>query len=571
LGLFFEISTDEVTTKQTTRNETIAFMAPPAGTWRSTPRAQEHATKYNLNLLPEDFEFTAEEKNLIQMYDTVKQFEREATRLKEKKARERIYSNQSGVQQDTMGRDDEDDNDNGNNEEEKNHNGDKDEAKISTSTATTKRKKGRSGKKAKSSDDDDSDVGSPARSDDEEKEAALADRRAAKLDALRDEVEEKKNAMATQEQLEEKLRKELLATNDEDGMDEERVLKRKRPLPSQEEGQSLLSKMMTSQTPPHEFSEKLGLKSWKGTVLFPVTSEEPTWSPSPSASNPNDGAFVVPLENFDITKAQNGEGPNTIALKFSAPSDAKRFSFNIAGPRHDDFDSVLFHFNPRQRQKGGQLVINDKQKGQWGRAVQLPLSQVPLIFGQPAVTMLVQINGDGFDIFIEGKHCARMEHRTELPSKACTLYLQFPSCDDYGLLENWKVYKAWWGNKESLVKGDISGVPGVNTFDSVHPRKLFIQGLPKIRNGREVELRRAELERAFRRFGGARGVSTTVPPNSSYAFVEFETEQMCSQAVQEMADKYPYKISRARRSKHEALVEQRAAEAAGKTNAAGDW
>jgi hypothetical protein len=554
-------------------------MPPPPGTWRSTPRSQEHAIKYNLNILPNDFEFTAEEKNLIQMYDTVKQFEREATRLKEKKARERIYSHQSGAQKDTMGRSD--DNDNDDNEEEENaRDENKEEVKLSPKpvvpAANKKLKKGRSGKKRKSADVssgnyEDSDMDSPAGSDDEGTATTLAERRAAKLNALRDEVEEKKNAMAAKEQLEEKLRKELLATNEDDGMDEERVLKRKKPLPSQEEGQSILSKMMTSQTPPHEFSEKLGLKSWKGTVLFPVTPDQPTWSPPVSASKPNDGAFMVPLENFDITKAQIGEGPNTLALKFTAPSDANRFSFNIAGPRHDDFDSILFHFNPRQRQKGGQLVINDKQKGQWGRAVQLPLSQVPLIFGQPAVTMLVQINGDGFDVFIDEKHCVRLEHRTELPSKPCTLYLQFPSCDDYGLLENWKVFKAWWGNKESMVKDDISGVAGVNTFDSVHPRKLFIQGLPKIRNDRDVELRRAELERAFHRFGGARGVSAIVAPNSSYAFVEFETEQMCNHAIQEMTDKYPYKISRARRSKHEALSEKRAAETAGKTITAGDW
>jgi hypothetical protein len=107
------------------------------------------------------------------------------------------------------------------------------------------------------------------------------------------------------------------------------------------------------------------------------------------------------------------------------------FSINIAGPSHDDFNSVLFHFNPRQRERGGQLVINDKQVGIWGQAIALSLSQVPLIFGQTAVTLIIQINGDGFDIFLEEKHCARLEHRLELPSKPCSLFLQFPSCDDY--------------------------------------------------------------------------------------------------------------------------------------------
>ncbi|KAG7343369.1 galactoside-binding lectin [Nitzschia inconspicua] len=555
-------------------------MAPPPGTWRSTPKAAEHAAKYNFNLLPEDFEFTAEEQNLIQMYDTVKQFEREATRLKEKKARERIYANNQPQQQQQV---DDDDEQNDQDENGKLSPVPPTAAASAAGLASNKKRKAGRGKKKKassaagvmhdSSEEDENDAESAQSDADQNMDAiTLAERRAAKLEALRGEVEGKKNTMTEEELLEEQRRKELLATNDDDGIDDGRVLKRKRPIPSQEEGKSLLSKMMTAQTPPHDFSEKLGLKTWKGTVLFPQTTDELTWSPPESASNPNDGAFLVPMENFDITKAQNGEGPNTLALKFTAPSDSKRFSFNIAGPGHEDFDSILFHFNPRQRQKGGQLVINDKQKGQWGRPVQLPLSQVPLIFGQMSVTLLVQINGDGFDIFIEGKHCARLEHRTELPSKPCTLYLQFPSCDDYGAPENWKVFKAWWGNKESMAKDDISSVAGVNTFDSVHPRKLFIQGLPKIRDDREVELRRAELERIFHRYGGARGVSTLVPKNVGYAFVEFETDQMCNKAFQEMADKYPFKITRARRSKHEALMDKRAAEAAaGNAKSAGDW
>jgi hypothetical protein len=102
------------------------------------------------------------------------------------------------------------------------------------------------------------------------------------------------------------------------------------------------------------------------------------------------------------------------------------------GSDHDDFNSILFHFNPRQHERGGQLVINDKQDGIWGQAIALPLSQVPLVFGQTSVTLQIQINGDGFDIFIQDQHCARLEHRKELPSKPSPLFLQFPSSDDYG-------------------------------------------------------------------------------------------------------------------------------------------
>ena len=120
-------------------------------------------------------------------------------------------------------------------------------------------------------------------------------------------------------------------------------------------------------------------------------------------------------------------------------------------------------------------MVNDKQEGIWGQSIALPLSQVPLMFGQTSVTLQIQINGDGFDIFIEDRHCARLEHRKELPSKPCSLFLQFPSCDDYGSPENWIVYKAWWGNKASMVKGDISNVAGVNSFNAIHPVRLSLE------------------------------------------------------------------------------------------------
>lgn len=85
--------------------------------------------------------------------------------------------------------------------------------------------------------------------------------------------------------------------------------------------------------------------------------------------------------------------------------------------------------------------MNDKRDGIWGQAIAIPLSQVPLMFGQTANTILIQINGEGFDIFLENRHCARLEHRKELPAGKTNLVLQFPSTDDYGSPENWIVYK----------------------------------------------------------------------------------------------------------------------------------
>ena len=190
------------------------------------------------------------------------------------------------------------------------------------------------------------------------------------------------------------------------------------------------------------------------------------------------------------------------------------------------------------------------------------------MFGKTSCTLIVQINEEGFDVFIEGKHCARLEHRTDLSKQDSdsnnnnnSLYVQFPSSDDYGNPENWRVYRVWWGRKPSMVSSDLSDVAGVNLYSSIHLKKLFVSGLPKLHSDPEVDLRRAELERAFRKYGGPSGVvGVIVPKDSTFAFVECDSEQLADLAVMEMAERY--KVNKARRTKHEALMEERAAKEA---------
>ncbi|CAJ1969654.1 unnamed protein product [Cylindrotheca closterium] len=498
-----------------------------ASSWKNASAANQ--AKFHLLELPEDFKPTKEEEALVNMYQTIRQFERQAARLKEQKAREKLAAKET-------------------------------EFKQSQASKQKKRRRKRENVPAASGDDvsDGSSAEEDYSSDEEQDEQTLHDRRTAKLDALRDEVDEAKKAMVADAVKQETLRKSHLETKETD-ISTGPSLKRKKLEDTTSEG-GLLSNMKID-TPPHEFSERLNIKPWKGKTLFPATPDETQWTPPEGVGSPNVGAFLVELPEFDITKAQNGTGNNTIVIKFHAPNDSKRFSINIAGPGHDDFNSVLFHFNPRQFERGGQLVVNDKQEGIWGQSIALPLSQVPLIFGQEAITLQIQINGDGFDVFMQDKHCVRLEHRKELPSKPCSLFLQFPSCDDYGSPENWMVYRAWWGNQPVMAKGDLSDVAGVNSFNAVHPRKLFVSGLSKISTQTEVDIRRAELERAFRKYGGARGVTCIVPTNTTFAFVEMESDRMADLALSEMSSKY--RLNRARRSRHEALQEERAAKEAG--------
>ena len=124
-----------------------------------------------------------------------------------------------------------------------------------------------------------------------------------------------------------------------------------------------------------------------------------------------------------------------------------------------------------------------------------------------------------------------------------------------------------------MAASDVSGVAGVNIFNSLHPRKLFINGLPKIYKPADVDIRRAELERAFQKFGGALGARVIVPTKSTFAFVEFDSERQADLALNEMSK--VYRLNRARRSKHEALQEERAAKEASQGVAvnkpSGEW
>ena len=133
--------------------------------------------------------------------------------------------------------------------------------------------------------------------------------------------------------------------------------------------------------------------------------------------------------------------------------------------------------------------------------------------------------------------------------------------------ENWEVFKVWWGHKKPMA-GDLTDVPGVNVSSYLHPKKLFVSSLTKIYSEAEVDLRRAELERAFRKYGGSQGCVVKVPTNSTFAFVEVETDRMADLALREMQS--IYSVARARRTRAEVLQHQR--EAAGKTAAeSNEW
>jgi len=535
-----------------------------------------------IRTLPPEFEYTPEEQSLLDLYGTVKLYEKEAAKLREAAAKAKLQAADERYQRERGG-------------DAPGQPDGAEDSGVGAAAATRKRKKKHKKKKHKRvkdhptggdaetgaedapSDGEGSDTSGDGSSEEEsgdEGGASLSERREAKLQQMRNELEERKRKAVEEQEAAEALRLQHLEEANSAISLMPSVKRKKREEGGDKPAMSLIANLQGQTTPTHEFSKDLnmGTDNASGTVVFPTSDDAASWTPPDTASNPADGALEIQLPDFESLRLQEGSSNNTIAIKFTAPQESKRFSINIAAPGHRDYYDILFHFNPRPRQKGGQLVINDKQEGIWGSALEVPLSTLPLMFGDHACTLIIQINGDGFDIFLDGDHCARLEHRTQLPKEKCSLTLQFPSTDDYGSPEVWTVYRVWWGQKPSMASGDISGVAGVNMYSSLHPKKLFVSGLPKLHSLPEVELRRAEFERAFRKYGSSHGVAVVCPMNATYAFVEVETERQADLALQEMASKY--RLNRARRTKHEALQEERAAaEAAneGKLQESAEW
>jgi hypothetical protein len=577
---------------------------------------------------------TENERRLLDAYELVRHYEREAARLKAEEAKRRLKEDderyRAKVREREGGGKSEDaavDNDG---------NGDSGKDAFRRREAEDRRESDEDDGANGAGDDDEVDD-----FEEEEEDAAVVERRRKReleISRLRREVDAANLAKGKREaereeakRREEAMRRELLGMgnedaadgNDEDDDNEDEddydgeewsrraaqptvglIRKKRRPSwddddgrPSKAAAVSLIANLAGGDaTPVHDFSKKLGMgvTSADGALLFPPPDgdDRRPWSPPDAPRDFVDGCLELELTDLDPSAGDDGPasaaGNNTVAIKFHAPKDSSRFSVNITTPdgRDGRYDDVLFHFNPRHFQRGGHLVLNDKTEKMWGNDVSVPLSTLPVMFGVDACTLVVQINGDGFDVFVEGVHCARLEHRRALPAAAGkrrrpSLILQLPSSDDYGNPENWIVYRVWWGRKRSMVDPEkLEGVAGVNIHCAVHPRRLFVSCLTKLLTDPEVDLRRAELERAFRKYGGPTGaVAVSLKKNSTFAFVDVATEGQADLAILEMASSGRYRVNKARRSRHEALLEERAAReaaegggsASAKAKEAVDW
>jgi hypothetical protein len=200
--------------------------------------------KYSLVPLPVDFEPTKEETSLLNFYETIRSYERQAARLKDAAARAKLAAKDAEFQ--------------------------KQNKDVSNPESATKKKKKKRKKQPTAAGDDEMAVESEDESsesegsmdEDDDEHKSSYDRREEKLQALRDEVEAKINAAADAEAEQDALIQEHLTTST---TTEGPSIKRKKIEPAQKS--SLIASIGNRATPPHDFSKKLELNPIHGKFL----------------------------------------------------------------------------------------------------------------------------------------------------------------------------------------------------------------------------------------------------------------------------------------------------------------
>ena len=221
-----------------------------SSSWRN-PSA-ENQTKYNLVELPESFVPTKEEEDLLNTYESLRNYEKEAARVKEQAAKAKLAAADFKYQQSISA------------------DGDMPQEQVmepmerKVKAKKQKKRSTETNNDADNTHNDNNRSGDEYDDSDEQEEQSRHERREAKLAEMREELEEAKQ---TKESAEEAMRAQLLQEQEAADIEKGPSLKRKKmeePL----DKSALVANLNHQTTPPHEFSKKLELKSWEGTFLL---------------------------------------------------------------------------------------------------------------------------------------------------------------------------------------------------------------------------------------------------------------------------------------------------------------
>ena len=123
-----------------------------------------------------------------------------------------------------------------------------------------------------------------------------------------------------------------------------------------------------------------------------------------------------------------------LSLHVSVAADVDIWAMNLCPGDHDDGATILYHFNPRRRRRGGRLVENDKNEDDWGRAVKSPLPPKPALFGlekaEVALRVVRRAGHVDVHVTINRQQATAWRLRGEVSQGALALLV--PTRDDFG-------------------------------------------------------------------------------------------------------------------------------------------
>ena len=136
-----------------------------------------------------------------------------------------------------------------------------------------------------------------------------------------------------------------------------------------------------------------------------------------------------------------------LVLTVSVPPAADIWALNIVPKDHDDGATLLYHFNPRRRERGGTLVENDKFDDDWGRASKVRLPHRPALFALDKAELAFKLRASpqGVDVHVTVDRVQAAAWRLRGEVNVGDLALLVPTTDDFGNKEELTIHAAWWG------------------------------------------------------------------------------------------------------------------------------
>jgi hypothetical protein len=248
-----------------------------------------------------------------------------------------------------------------------------------------------------------------------------------------------------------------------------------------------------------------------------------------------DGPLLIDMDDFALDQNQ------TLVMRLTVPQDSTTWALSICPNQHEEFMNVLFHFNPRQRERGGTLVQNERVSSRWSAAERTPLEYFAPLFGR-TFDLAVQVNEDGFHTAIDTKYAATFMHRSPIDSWSRTgpLVLEVPHTDDYGNPETLIVHQIWWGKKPAIPGlpkkdeylapvGEVTAPTGLQGETSIH-----VSGLPGTPEDGDATAHEAAVKEELQDMFAPYGVVSIKMflERGGYGFVNIRDPVKASEALQ---------------------------------------